>query len=539
MPNPLSETLGLIGTMRRAGLIAPMRPDRYVRIAAAMRREGMGMTSGFASAAQRCPDRPGLIDERGSLTWRELDERCNALAAALQGLPSGQPRVIGIMCRNHRGFVEALVAADRIGSDILLLNTSFAGPALADVVTREGVDAVIYDEEFTETVDRALTGTPDATRIVAWTDAEHERTVEGLIAARAGAQPQRTGRKGKMILLTSGTTGTPKGAKQSGGNAGIGTLKAILDRTPWRAEEPIVIVAPMFHAWGFSQLLLAASFACPVITRRKFDPEATLDLIDRHKATGLVVVPVMFDRIMDLPAEVRRRYSGRSLRFAAASGSRMRPDVVTAFMDEFGDVIYNNYNATEAGMIATATPADLRAAPDTAGRPAGGTEIRILDPEFNELPAGEVGSIYVRNNTQFDGYTSGSTKDFHAGFMSSGDVGYLDSAGRLFVVGRDDEMIVSGGENVYPIEVEKALAAHPDVAEAAVIGVDDEQYGQRLAAFVVLEPGAGATPDALKQHVRDNLANYKVPREIAVLDELPRSSTGKILRAELRARVGG
>ncbi|UGU04230.1 acyl-CoA ligase FadD12 [Mycobacterium intracellulare] len=539
MPNPLRETLGLIGTMRRAGLIAPMRPDRYVRIAAAMRREGMGMTSGFASAAQRCPDRPGLIDERGSLTWRELDERCNALAAALQGLPSGQPRVIGIMCRNHRGFVEALVAADRIGSDILLLNTSFAGPALADVVTREGVDAVIYDEEFTETVDRALAGTPDATRIVAWTDAERERTVEGLIAARAGAQPQRTGRKGKMILLTSGTTGTPKGAKQSGGNAGIGTLKAILDRTPWRAEEPIVIVAPMFHAWGFSQLLLAASFACPVITRRKFDPEATLDLIDRHKATGLVVVPVMFDRIMDLPAEVRRRYSGRSLRFAAASGSRMRPDVVTAFMDEFGDVIYNNYNATEAGMIATATPADLRAAPDTAGRPAGGTEIRILDPEFNELPAGEVGSIYVRNNTQFDGYTSGSTKDFHAGFMSSGDVGYLDSAGRLFVVGRDDEMIVSGGENVYPIEVEKALAAHPDVAEAAVIGVDDEQYGQRLAAFVVLEPGAGATPDALKQHVRDNLANYKVPREIAVLDELPRSSTGKILRAELRARVGG
>lgn len=539
MPNPLSETLGLIGTMRRAGLIAPMRPDRYVRIAAAMRREGLGMTSGFASAAQRCPDRAGLIDERGSLTWRELDERCNALAAGLQGLPSGQPRVIGIMCRNHRGFVEALVAADRIGSDILLLNTSFAGPALADVVAREGVDAVIYDEEFTATVDRALAGTPDATRIVAWTDAEHELTIEKLIAGRAGAQPKRTGRKGKMILLTSGTTGTPKGAKQSGGNAGIGTLKAILDRTPWRAEEPIVIVAPMFHAWGFSQLLLAASFACPVITRRKFDPEATLDLIDRHRATGLVVVPVMFDRIMELPVEVRRRYSGRSLRFAAASGSRMRPDVVTAFMDAFGDVIYNNYNATEAGMIATATPADLRAAPDTAGRPAGGTEIRILDPEFNELPTGEVGSIYVRNNTQFDGYTSGNTKDFHAGFMSSGDVGYVDSAGRLFVVGRDDEMIVSGGENVYPIEVEKTLAAHPDVAEAAVIGVDDEQYGQRLAAFVVLEPGAGATPDALKQHVRDNLANYKVPREITVLDELPRSSTGKILRAELQARVGG
>ena len=300
-----------------------------------------------------------------------------------------------------------------------------------------------------------------------------------------------------------------------------------------------MIVAPMFHAWGFSQLIFAASMACTVVTRRKFDPEATLDLVDRHQATGLAVVPVMFDRIMDLPDEVRNRYSGRSLRFAAASGSRMRPDVVIAFMDQFGDVIYNNYNATEAGMIATATPQDLRAAPDTAGRPAGGTEIRILDPEFNELPTGGVGSIYVRNDTQFDGYTSDATKEFHAGFMCSGDVGYLDEAGRLCVVGRDDEMIVSGGENVYPIEVEKTLAAHPEVAEAAVIGVDDEQYGQRLAAFVVLEPGGTATVDGLKQHVRDNLANYKVPREIVILDELPRGSTGKVVRAELQSRMNG
>jgi acyl-CoA synthetase (AMP-forming)/AMP-acid ligase II len=539
MATRISEALGVFGTLRRARMIAPMRPDRYLKIAAAMRREGMGMTVGFAGAAQRCPDRPGLIDELGTLTWRQLDERINAFARALQELPSGQPKVVGVMCRNHRGFVEAVVAANRIGSDIVLLNTSFAGPAMADVVNREGVDAVVYDEEFTETVDRALADRPDATRIVAWTDGQHELTVEKLIADHIGQRPERTGRKGRMILLTSGTTGTPKGANQTGGNAGVGTLKAILDRTPWRAEETVVIVAPMFHAWGFSQLIFAASMACTVVTRRKFDPEATLDLVDRYRATGLAVVPVMFDRIMELPAEVRNRYSCKSLRFAAASGSRMRPDVVIAFMDQFGDVIYNNYNATEAGMIATATPQDLRAAPDTAGRPAGGTEIRILDHEFKEMPTGEVGTIYVRNDTQFEGYTSGTTKDFHAGFMSSGDVGYLDTAGRLFVVGRDDEMIVSGGENVYPIEVEKTLAAHPDVAEAAVIGVDDEQYGQRLAAFVVLAPGAGATPDTLKQHVRENLANYKVPREIVVLDELPRGSTGKILRNELQARVNG
>lgn len=537
MLDRIGQTVGLLATLRRARLIAPMRPDKYLRIAAAMRRENISATSGFASAAQRCPGRAGLVDELGTLTWRELDERCDALAAALQAQPGGQPKSIGVMCRNHRGFIEAVVAANRIGSDVLLLNTSFAGPALAEVVARENADTVIYDEEFTEIVDRALAERPHATRIVAWTDnpSGQDVTVEKLIQAHAGQQPKRATEKPRTVLLTSGTTGTPKGARMTSGE--VGALKSILDRTPWRAEESVVIVAPMFHAWGFSQLIFAASMACTIVTRRKFDPEATLELVDRHRATGLAVVPVMFDRIMDLPEDVRKRYSCRSLRFAAASGSRMRPDVVTAFMDQFGDVIVNNYNATEAGLIASATPEDLRAAPDTAGKPAPGTEIRILDQDFKQVPTGEVGQIYVRSGTLFEGYTSGATKDFHDGFMASGDMGYLDDQGRLFVVGRDDEMIVSGGENVYPIEVEKTLASHPDVAEAAVLGVDDEQYGQRLAAFVVLAPDASATPDSLKQHVRENLANYKVPREILVLDELPRSSTGKILRNELRAKV--
>ncbi|MDT5071333.1 MAG: hypothetical protein QOH82_653 [Mycobacterium sp.] len=534
--DPLTGTLGLLTTMVRAGVIAPLRPDKYLRIATAMARENLGITSGFASAAQRCPDRPGLVDELGTLTWRDIDQRADAFAAALQALPTGAPRVIGIMARNHRGFVESLIAANRIGADVLLLNTAFAGPALAEVVSRENVDAVVYDEEFTPTVDRALAEKTDAVRIVAWRDTEdHDRSVETMIGENFGSQPDRASSKPKVILLTSGTTGTPKGATHSGGSPM--TLKGILDRTPWHAEEVTVVVAPMFHAWGFAQLAFSAMMACTIVTRRKFDAEATLKLVDRHQATGLCVVPVMFDRIMALPDDVLARYSRRSLRFAAASGSRMRPDVVIAFMDRFGDVVYNNYNATEAGMIATATPADLRAAPDTAGRPAEGTDIRILDADRREVPTGDVGTIFVRNSTQFDGYTSGATKDFHDDYMSSGDVGYVDSSGRLFVVGRDDEMIVSGGENVYPIEVEKTLAAHPEVTEAVVLGAHDETYGQRLVAFVVLEAGAAATPDVLKDHVRANLANYKVPRDITVLAELPRGSTGKILRRDLQELV--
>ena len=279
--------------------------------------------------------------------------------------------------------------------------------------------------------------------------------------------------------------------------------------------------------------------SCTLVLRRTFDAAATLELVDRYRATGLSVVPVMLDRIMDLPDEVRNRYSGRSLRFVSAAGSLMRPDVVIKFMDQFGDVVYNNYNATEVGVIALAGPEDLRAAPDTAGKPMPGTEIRILDDGRRELPRGQIGQIFARTTTAFEAYTTGQTKDVQDGFMASGDIGYLDEAGRLFVVGRDDEMIVSGGENVYPIEVERALAAHPAVAEASVLGVDDEQFGQRLAAFVVLRPDASATADMLKQHVRESLANYKVPREIVFLDELPRGATGKILRKELRAHLVG
>ncbi len=506
-------------------------------MAAAMWRENFSATYAFAAAAQRCPDRPAFVDDRGMLTWRQLDQRCDALAAALQDLPAGQPETIGIMCRNHRGFVEALVASHRIGADVLLLNTSFAAPALLEILDREGADAIVYDEEFTDAVIGALGEKPSIAAIIGWseTSATASHTVETLINDSAGQKPKPATKKSRTILLTSGTTGTPKGAKLGSGD--LTTLVGVLERTPWRAQETVVIAAPMFHAWGYGQLLFAALMACTIVTRRKFDPEITLKLIDGHTASGLVVVPAMLDRIMELPEQIRNRYSCRSLRFATASGSRLRPDVALAFMDQYGDVIINNYNATEAGMIASARPEDLRAAPTTAGKPAPGTQIRILDERLDELPVGEIGQIFVRSGTLFGGYTSGKTKGFHDGFMASGDVGYFDAGGRLFVVGRDDEMIISGGENIYPIEVEKALMTHPAVTEAVVLGVEDEKYGQRLVGFVIPRSAETATPDALKQHVRETLASYKVPREIIMLNELPRNATGKVQRAALRAHI--
>ena len=532
----VSQVRDSLRLLSQVGLLAAMRPDKYVRIAAALRREGITSTSGIAMSARRCPTRPGFVDELGTLTYRELDQRANALAAALQQLTVDSPSSVGILCRNHRGFLDALAATDRIGADVLLLNTAFAGPALTEVIGRERPDVVIYDEEFAASVDEALADNPGTQRIMAWTESDGGTlTVEKMIAQYAHKRPHPTGRTGKLILLTSGTTGTPKGAKRSGG--GVGELIAVLSRIPWRAEEAVVVAAPMFHAWGYGQLLTGLLLSCTVVTRRKFDPEATLALVDRHRAAGLGVVPVMIDRIVELPDDVRNRYNGRSLRFVTASGSRMRSDTLIQFMDEFGEVVYNNYNATEVGMIATATPQDLRAAPDTAGKPMAGVDIRILDDARRELPTGEIGQIFARSTSHFDEYTSGTTKEFHGGYMASGDVGYFDDAGRLFVVGRDDDMIVSGGENVYPVEVEKTLTTHPDVAEVCVLGVEDDKYGQRLTGFVVLKPGAQTNADALKQHVRERLANYKVPREITILDELPRTSTGKVHRKGLVDRV--
>ena len=522
----------VVRTLVRAGLVAPQRPDKYLRTLAVVRRQGVTALTGIGLSAVRCPDRTALVDERGSLTWAELDAHADALAVGLAEQLGDRPGPIAVLCRNHRGFIEALAASTRLGRDALLLNTGFSGPQLADVLDREDAALLVYDEEFAPLLEEARSRVAPA-EVVAWADQPGDATtVDLLIERHHGTHPAKPASPGRTILLTSGTTGTPKGARLSGGG-GASSLAAMFDRIPWRAEQTTVVAAPMFHAWGFGQLAVSATLACTVVMRRRFDPEATLELVDRSGATGLAVVPVMLERIVDLPDEALDRYDLGSLRFVTASGSRMRPDALIRFMDRFGDIVFNSYNATEAGLISCATPADLRAAPDTAGRPVAGTDLRILDDEGHELTTGEVGRIAVRSDSHFDGYTSGESKDFAAGFMVSGDVGRLDENGLLFVVGRDDEMIVSGGENVYPLEVEEALNAHDDVREAAVVGVDDDQYGQRLAAFVVLEPDRQTTADDLKGHVKAQLAGYKVPRDLTFVEELPRNASGKIVKRQL------
>ncbi len=518
----------------RSQMITAMRPDKYVGMTRILRAYGPHATTGFALAANRRPDGIGLIDERGSLTWREIQDRADALAVGLIDLHGSRPTSVAILCRNHRGFVDALLAAGRLGVPALLLNTGFTGPALADVLEREGASVVIADEEFDSVLSDVRARIPGLVEVLSWVDDEGavraEPTADDLIRAHLGRRAEVV-KPGRVVLLTSGTTGTAKGANRGGG--GPQELAAVLERIPWRAEERVVVAAPLFHAWGFGQVVIAATMCCTSILRRKFDPEATLALADTHQASGIAVVPVMLERIMDLPSDTLEGYHLDSVRFVSASGSRMRGAAVTAFMDRFGDVVHNSYNATEAGQISVATPADLRHAVDTAGRPVTGTFVRLVDDQGRDVAPGEVGRIIVRGTSQFDGYTSGTTQDSLDGYLISGDVGRFDDEGRLYVVGRADDMIVSGGENVYPVEVEKAIGELDTVREVVVVGVEDEAFGQRLAAYVVPTGEDSIDADGVRAHVKAKLAGYKVPRDVVLLDELPRNASGKIVVRDL------
>lgn len=526
--NPVTGALHTVRVLGRSGLLRPPRPDRLLRTGLALRHWGVSVAAGFAAAGARHGTRVALVDERGTLTWGELDRRSNAVARGLAGLGVEPGDTVAVMCRNHRGFVDATAALAKLGAHTLYLNTSFAGPQLREVTAREAASTLILDEDFVPLLDG------DGVRTVAaWTDDPPPGgpTLDAL-AAGDPTPPPPPPEPGRTVILTSGTTGSPKGASRAQ-RTGASSAVALLERIPYRSGDTMVIAAPLFHSWGFGNLMVAMVLGSTIVLARRFDPEATLAAVAHHRATVLVAVPVMLQRILELPAATRRRYDTSSLRVVPLSGSAIPGRLAPRFMDEFGDVVYNLYGSTEVAWATIATPADLRDAPSTAGRPPWGTEVRIVGPDGGDLPVGATGRIFVRNDALFEGYTSGDSKETIDGFMSTGDTGHFDADGRLFVDGREDEMIVSGGENVYPHEVEDLLALHPDVEEAAVVGVPDPEFGARLKAYVVRRAGASIDTDGVRAHVRANLARFKVPRDVEFVATLPRNATGKVVKREL------
>jgi acyl-CoA synthetase (AMP-forming)/AMP-acid ligase II len=519
--------------LHEAGILGLVRPDKAAKVATTFLRWGASPATGVATAAHKYPHETMLIDERGSLSFERVHRRTNALAHAFAAMGIGHGDGVGIMCRNHRGFIEATLAAAKLGASALYLNTMFAGPQLVEVTRREEPKALVYDEEFAGLLDGVDEG---IARIIAWSDGGVEGpTLDSLIAANTDSDHKPPPDNPRFVILTSGTTGTPKGAQRSSPD-GLLAMAALIDKIPYRARDTMMIAAPLFHSWGFFHFVMSLPTASTMVLRRRFDEEETLRAVQDHRAQVLAVVPVMLQRILRLPDETLRAYDLSSLRITSASGSALPGELATEWMDRFGDNVYNLYGSTEVAYATVATPEDLRAAPGTAGRPPRGTVVRLFDEDGCEVPQGEVGRIFVGNEMSFEGYTGGGGKEVIDGLLSSGDVGHIDAAGRLFIDGRDDEMIVSGGENVFPREVEDLLADHDGVVEVAVIGVEDAEFGQRLKAFVVTVGEGEVSAEDLKAHVKANLAAYKAPREFEFLDELPRNATGKVLKRELHER---
>jgi fatty-acyl-CoA synthase len=510
----------------RSGMVGLDPPRRVAQMLLALERYGL-LGGSVAAGAIRHGDSLAIIDERGVLTYKELDEHANAIANTWRehGVKPGEG--VAILARNHRGFLESVFAAAKCGARIVLLNTSFAGPQIREVAEREGTDLLVYDEEYSDTLEGI--DEPARGRWRAWVDEPADDTLDALIEGGDTSAPPRPGTSPKITILTSGTTGTPKGAPRSEPKS-LGLIGGLLSKVPFKSGE-------MVHALGFAQALVGIGLGSTLVIRRRFEPEQTLDSLERHHATAMVMVPVMLQRTVELGEDEIKKRDTSSLRIIFLSGSRLAPELAKKAMKAFGPVVYNLYGSTEISYATIATPEELKAEPASVGKVVRGSVVKILDEDGNELTVGESGRIFVGNLSQFEGYTGGGSKEEVGGLISSGDLGHFDKEGRLYVDGRDDEMIVSGGENVFPAEVEELLTSHEAIADAAAIGVDDEKFGQRLRVFVVLRDGAPLSEDEIKSYVKDNLANYKVPRDVVFADELPRNATGKVLKRELVEKV--
>jgi len=515
---------------KQVGLVGGQSMPEVIRALGNLRRRG-SVAAAVVNSGRRYRDRTAIVDELGSVTFAELDTRSSAIANRWQeqGLRVGDG--VAILARNHRGLPYAVFAAGKLGCRIILLNTDFAGPQIREVLGREGVDLLVVDEEYLS----HLGGHAPRLGVVrAWAEAPGDDTLEALAAAGGPALPPPPAQHPKIVVLTSGTTGTPKGAPRSDPR-GLTAVAAMLERIPFRSGGVTEMCAPLFHSLGFGYMLIMTALGSTIVLRRRFDPVATLDSIERNRSTGMVLVPVMLQRMVDLEDEAFTSRDLGSFEAMLVSGSQLGGELATRALASFGPVVHNLYGSTEVAYATIATPEDLASHPTTVGKVCMGAAIRLYDENGQQVPHGRPGRVFVRNAIPFDGYTGGTHKEVIDGLMSSGDVGHFDAEGRLFIDGRDDDMLVSGGENVFPREVEELLEHHPDVTGVACIGVTDEEHGNRLRAFVVRRNGSAVTEDDLRTYVKENLARYKVPRDVVFIDDLPRNATGKVLERELRA----
>jgi long-chain acyl-CoA synthetase len=508
------------------------------------------VTELFQPLARDLGDAPALIDEAGTTSWRQLDERANRIIGALRARGVGDGATIAVMVGNRREFFEIFAAVCHASWVAVPVNWHWVGAELAYVIGNSEASAMIVDEAYLD-VARDARGREESANCEHWIalggDVPDDfESFESLLAAASPDEPDGQATGGPMFY-TSGTTGFPKGVRSTlstpGLPASMWTLisGSMLQMLGVPADGVTLLDGPAYHSaqWVFSMFPLFGGST--VVMRHRFDPVETLAAIDRHGVTNLHLVPTQFVRLQKLDDHQRATFSGESLQVVYHGAAPCPPDVKTAMLDWWGDVVHEYYGGTEGGFLTTIGGAEWRARPASLGRPTDLTELRVVDDNGADVPAGTPGQIYFRSRIGSDfSYHDDPDKTTAAhldGWGTLGDIGYFDDEGYLFMSDRRIDMIISGGVNIYPAEIEAALVAHPLVADAAVFGIPDVEMGEQVKAVVELVDGAiadAALTDELIAHCRGRLAGYKAPRSIDVTDRLPRQPTGKLYKRLLR-----
>lgn len=530
----------------KSGLLQDISIPGVATFTRDLRRVRMGPHLAVLFHARTHPARPALIYQGQTWSYHELNTQINQLARSLTLLGLSNGEAVALMLPNCSEHIVAQETMPRVGAIAVLVGTRLKSAEIAHVLDNSAPQVMLYHYDYAGEVKRAIdqgafleesqllvVGAPEGAPIFGsrYEDVVLKQSTE--LSAIAGES------EGGVIIYTSGTTGSPKGASRSWKDTDLFSVADMMTQTGMRSDDRHLVVCPLYHSAAQAFVKMMTGLGATIVLADKFDAEETLAIIAQERITSAFMVPTMLVRINALPPEVRAKYDCTSLRWVMSGAAPLSTSTARRFQEHFGPVLHNFYGATETGTVTHAKPSDHLERPGTVGQALRGNEIRILDEEGDEVSAGEVGELYVRNGMIISGYhknPEATRSSFRDGFFSVGDLARMDSEGYLFLASRKHDMVISGGVNIYPREIEEVLHSHPGVVEAAVIGVPDEEWGEALEAFIVIESGMAITKEDLLRHCKDHLAGYKQPRNIVFMDELPRNPTGKILKRELRER---
>ena len=535
----------VIRASKVAHAIRPGRLAQFVR-GARLVKPGPHLAVMFHAAAH--PDKEAVIEygERGvrRFSWGELDAIINRLAHAFAARHVKGGTRVALMLPNGAEYLIAQQALARLGATAVQIGYRLKPAEIAYILENSHPVATLVDAAYLDTMRAARSqSSHGGPMIVTHGDVpvgtkDAEEWDRALAAASPDVPPRSLGGDGAgVIVYTSGTTGKPKGATRNYRKTGFESVADMILQVGMRSDDRHLVTCPLYHSAAPAFVAIMQSLGATVVLQNHWDPEQCLDIIQRERVTCTLMVPTMFTRILSLPQATLDRFDTRSLRWVMSAAAPLTTETARRFMERFGPVLWNFYGATETGLVTLAGPGDHVSRPGTIGRALRGNDIRLLEEDGREVPRGKVGELYVRNSTLMSGYHGNDEATQSAqreGLYSVGDMARVDPDGYYYLESRKHDMVISGGVNIYPREIEDHLHSHPAILEAAVIGVPDPDWGESLRAFVVLRAGARLSETEVIEYCRKELADYKRPRKVTFLHELPRNPTGKILKRELR-----